>query len=627
MRQQAIKSQDLTIEKLFDDFYLIPDFQREYVWQEKQVEQLLKDVLAEFPRPDSNSQPDEYFIGSIIVSLGGDGSDRLYDIIDGQQRITTAYILLCTVKNYILGIDNQASVGALNNIISTTFTNSFGVDTPRYRVTLQYEDSSKILEAIAKNNVNLDAIPQKTDSAKNIINAYHTIEVFLRNEFGEELSEVRRFYAHFIKNVKLVRVETLNVASALRVFETINDRGIGLDPMDLLKNLMFRKAGKDNFEILKDKWKELTNCLQSAKEKPLTFLRYFIFSQYDVERDDVQSKTYEWFLNNEPLCGYKDKPIEFVDNLRLAAQAYAHFIEGKNKDGTNNRYLKNITYFTSTTRQHMSLLLAALNLPDECFTELCRHLENLLFVFIITAQKTNEFERVFIQWAGDLRQVRNLQDLEQFIITTIQPVKQNLFQRFESSFLVLKERDLQQAKLRYTLAKLTQFINENALGSEAPWVDLDTYINKQVEIEHILPQTPNKAVVDAFDKQGDINKYIRFLGNLTLLEKSINASIGRGLFSEKKIAYKQSNFFLTKSLAEKPVVGTDTAINRAVQELKEFENWNSQDIEERQRMLTQLAKKVWDMEEVVRENAVEADNAESLSETTMTSEETLEVES
>jgi hypothetical protein len=206
-------------------------------------------------------------------------------------------------------------------------------------------------------------------------------------------------------------------------------------------------------------------------------------------------------------------------------------------------------------------------------------------------------------------------------------VKKNLFQRFENSFLVLKEKDLQQAKLRYTLAKLTQFINENALGSEAPWVDLGTYINKQVEIEHILPQTPEEVVITAFDKPSDINKYIRFLGNLTLLEKSINASIGRGLFSDKKIDYRQSNFLLTKSLTEKPVVGTDTAINRAVQELKEFENWNSQDIEERQRMLTQLAKKVWDMEEVVREIAVEADNAESLSETTMTSEETLEVES
>ncbi|WP_375478620.1 HNH endonuclease family protein [uncultured Nostoc sp.] len=120
-----------------------------------------------------------------------------------------------------------------------------------------------------------------------------------------------------------------------------------------------------------------------------------------------------------------------------------------------------------------------------------------------------------------------------------------------------------------------------------------------MEIEHILPQKPEQAIVNDFDKPNEITKYISRLGNLTLLEKTINASIGRGTFSEKKAAYPQSVFLLTRSITEKPVLGTNTALNRAVQDLKEFTIWNSQAIEERQKMLTYLAKQVWDMDQAV----------------------------
>ncbi|MEH2421046.1 MAG: HNH endonuclease family protein [Nostoc sp.] len=130
-------------------------------------------------------------------------------------------------------------------------------------------------------------------------------------------------------------------------------------------------------------------------------------------------------------------------------------------------------------------------------------------------------------------------------------------------------------------------------------MNLNTFIQNKIEIEHILPQKPEQAIVDSFDKPNEITKYISRLGNLTLLEKTINASTGRGTFSEKKAAYPQSVFLLTRSITEKPVLGTNTAINRAVQDLKEFTIWNSQAIEERQKMLTYLAKQVWDMDQAV----------------------------
>ena len=93
-----------------------------------------------------------------------------------------------------------------------------------------------------------------------------------------------------------------------------------------------------------------------------------------------------------------------------------------------------------------------------------------------------------------------------------------------------------------------------------------------LEIEHILPSKPRPDVRAAFDKLSEYADYSGRLGNLTLLEKTINASVSNGSFSEKAPGYRQSAFLLTKSLAEKPQVGVNTQLNRAVADLAPFEN-------------------------------------------------------
>ena len=79
------------------DFYTVPDFQREYVWQPENVEQLLQDVLDEFFDEHGKVLPtSEYFIGSIVACP--DKSDT-FQLIDGQQRMTTIYLVLCAVRD------------------------------------------------------------------------------------------------------------------------------------------------------------------------------------------------------------------------------------------------------------------------------------------------------------------------------------------------------------------------------------------------------------------------------------------------------------------------------------------------------------------------------------------------
>ena len=590
MNLQTIDSQDMSISKLFDDFYVVPSFQREYVWGQEQVEQLLQDIYNEYDANHTKGDS-EYFIGSIVV-CGDDGAP--FDLIDGQQRVTTVYLLLCAIRDHIQEYAPDQMINALAQQIAALDVDENGADVFRYRVSLLYDDSCGVLEEIAEHPGSYTEIDRRTRSIDNIVGAYETIRQFLRAELSE-IKELRRFYSYLTKKVKLIRVKTASVAHALKVFETINDRGIGLDSMDLLKNLMFMQADARQFDRLKDCWKELVDLLFREKEKPLRFLRYFIFSQYKVDRLK-EDEIYRWFCDNADLCGYNEDSVGFVGQLIEAAKAYTNFLKGVDVDGSPNRYLRNIRFMSGAARQHLILLLAGRHLSPDDRLELSRQIENLFFTFVITREPTREFERRFAAWAPNLQDVRDRVGLDAFIETNITKAKRALGERFRSALSNLSEWDIQKYRMKYVLAKLTQYIDELAQGSSGAAADLGTYINNKVTVEHVLPQLPNDAVIDAFDKPSDqIGGYIYKLGNLTLLESSLNSSAGNKLFSDKRVAFRQSNFLLTKTLGGEVQVGSNTAIDRAVALLERFGSWNSGDIERRQDMLVRLAHETWDV--------------------------------
>jgi hypothetical protein len=364
----------------------------------------------------------------------------------------------------------------------------------------------------------------------------------------------------------------------------------------LLKNLIFKKAKSEDYEKLNNNWKKIIDILENVKEKPFNFLRYFIFSQFDAKREDVQSKEYEWILENDSICQYSSNPMAFIKNIKNHAEAYALFLQGKNTDKSVNRFLDNIKSLTPTSRQHMSILLTAKNIEKSLFLRLCYELENLLFLMMITKQKTNEYERNFISWAKDLRGVETKIELDEFLKKNIYPIKTKLKDKFKQAFLEFKQSDTQKYKLKYILAKLTQYIEEKALGEEKPQVDLNNFLKSSMEIEHILSQELTEEVIKQFDKPDEIKRYIPKLGNLTLLEKSINASIQNQPYSSKIEPYKQSKLYLTKSIVEEIQVGSNTKIDQAVKDLKPFKKWDSQSIEERQELLKNIAIKVWNMD-------------------------------
>lgn len=598
-----------TINEAFNQcFYVVPDYQREYVWTDKEVQQLLDDINDEI---DGSSQ--EYFIGTILVSPGE--SANHYEVIDGQQRLTTLFLLLCALKNLFKG---EPQYQMISGLISSSYVNSEGDVISTLKLDPRYENASELMAKIVeinsdpvttRNAIQASGIPS-FGSLDNLLNSYDTVYRYVKDNYPDNTS-LKKYWGYLANKVIFIQIST-DVSSALKIFETINERGIGLNPMDLLKNLLFTQVKKDEFTKLKDRWKKITSPLEKNKEKPLRFLRYYLMANYRIEnkRSDYvvrEDEIYDWFINktNAAICDYQNKPFDFVQHVVKNVDRYIDYSSGRGNDSQPNLQMNNLKKLCGGAFSlHYILLLAASNFPKQLFDHFVVQLESFLFYYIFTKTPTKELERNFSLWADELRQISAETDSKK----QIELYNQFLKDRFVKS-ITAKENELtdylkryslnsmQQYRTRYFLAKLTQHVDMAYKGMKTPGA-LDEYT--VLDIEHILPNNPTINLRSDFISKNpgaDYDEYKNRLGNLTLLEKPINIVVGNDFFLKKCDEYKKSKYYLTSSIPALTTVGSNTSINRINQMLKAFTDWNATNIDDRQAMLSRLAKEVWKIEE------------------------------
>ena len=601
-----IENHKYSIEEAFREcFYIVPDYQREYVWTDKEVHQLLEDIDEQIDAGTTR----EYFIGTVLVSPTDQKNH--YEVIDGQQRLTTFFLLLCALKHLFQGEPQRQTVSGL---ISTSYTDSDGETRTSLKLEPRYENAGEVVTKL----VELDADPQTAragiqsagiasfGSLENLVSAYSTLYRYLKDNY-EDAPKLKKYWGYLANNVVFIQIST-DVSSALKIFETINERGVGLNPMDLLKNLLFTQVKQAQFTQLKDEWKKITKPLEKEKEKPLRFLRYFLMANYVIKNDrgDAvvrEDEIYDWFVDkdNAALCDYANKPFEFVRKVIRNVEHYLAFSNGLGNDGKPSLAMDSLKRLAGGAFSlHYVLLLAAANFPKPLFDHFVAQLESFLFYYIFTKTPTKDLERSFSQWADELRAIAETTDPVE------QKVNLNAFiaDRFDTN-MVRKSQELtdalkrftlhsmQQYRTRYLLARLTQhvemaFSGLKVLGSLEPFTNL--------EIEHILPNKPEDDLCGKWATENigmAYDDYKNRLGNLTLLEKPINIVAGNDFYTAKQVEYSKSGNYLTRSLVALTDVGQNTSISRINAKLESFPAWNAKSIEKRHELLIVLIKDIW----------------------------------
>lgn len=581
MADTYIKYNDHSISSAFKDHYIVPDYQREYVWNDEQVEQLLFDLIDAY----NTDYKKAYFLGTIVTYDSG----SQFELIDGQQRLTTFFILLCAIKKIYMNYGEQTSV--IENLIYSPTMNNDGDVINLYHLQLQYEDAGNCLDLIEKGKERPNYL---THSGERLFEAFKTIQDFLNERFPD-IAGLKKFVVFLLNKTSFIRIETYDIADALKIFETINQRGKGLDPMDLLKNMVFRQVDRSKFKELNMNWKSITRSLERIDEKPLRFLRYFIMANYDTsgEKDGIlrEDQIYTWLSNNNAQCHYEEAPFQFVQKMSQNVELYVKCrIPDDSTEG--NVHLKNIPLLAGKSyKLHLMLMLAASNMNGDALAKFKAVLESVVYYTVIDKIATNVTERTFALWCKEVRNIVTIEDLDCFVNHTIIPIVNDWKLNNKSNFLRLGLNSMQQYRIKFILGKITAYVDALRLGKTTV-TDLTTYTQTAVEIEHIMPQTcDDKAMYEVNEEEFDV--YLHRLGNLTLLENSINKSIHNNIYANKSIAYKQSKFYITSSLSELVNQGQDTAINRTNLLLSAWPDWNKQAIEERQEMLYRLSEMIW----------------------------------
>lgn len=601
-----IENHKYSIEEAFREcFYIVPDYQREYVWTDKEVQQLLEDIGEQIDAGTTR----EYFIGTVLVSPTDQKNH--YEVIDGQQRLTTFFLLLCALKHLFQGEPQRQTVSGL---ISTSYTDSDGEARTSLKLEPRYENAGEVITKL----VELDANPQAVrtgiqssgipsfGSLENLVNAYSTLYRYLKDNY-DDAPKLKKYWGYLANNVVFIQIST-DVSSALKIFETINERGVGLNPMDLLKNLLFTQVKQAQFTRLKDEWKKITKPLEKEREKPLRFLRYFLMANYVIknERGDAvvrEDEIYDWFVdkNNAALCDYANKPFEFVRNVIRNVEHYLGFSNGLGNDGKPSLAMDSLKRLAGGAFSlHYVLLLAAANFPKPLFDHFVAQLESFLFYYIFTKTPTKDLERNFSQWADELRAIAGESDpvkqkvqLNAFIADRFDTNMAGKSQELVDALRRFTLYSMQQYRTRYLLARVTQHVDMAFSGLRIPG-SLESFTN--LEIEHILPDNPKeelRAKWAAENPGAGYDDYKNRLGNLTLLEKPINIVAGNDFYAAKQAEYRKSGNYLTRSLVKLTDVGKNTSITRINEKLKAFPAWDAKAIEARHGLLIALVQDVW----------------------------------
>lgn len=592
-----IKAEVNSISKLKDYFFLVPDYQREYVWKpDDQVEQFIIDIDNEF-EPGVSSQK-SYFIGSIIL-VENNGK---FDVIDGQQRLTTVILSLCAFRDLLKPLElNSKQKKYLQTIEELLSDFDINTDETKLRLELQYKESKDYLSKLIQCQEYQDEI---TPSINKMEQAYYKLKSHFESYLKGGLDNLTDFARYFLTRIELVVIESENLSSALKIFETINQRGSGLNAMDLVKNLLFSKAKESEFQSIKETWKDISNSLQACNEdnSPLRFLRYFLMARYHdgiIREDDI----YKWIISPEgkKSTQYESQPLAFAKELNKISKRYSELVVATElvKDGGMYPNITNIGFVNKyKSRQHLILLLALdVNCTKNEIEYLGEQIESFFFFSNTIGIQAKNNERLFATWAGKLRGMKSINGIKDVVSTTMVPYISEKTSQFKSEFLNIRHGAYNPLyRLRYVLGKIE---NTVLAKSGLPIKGHDFFDGLQ--IEHILPQTPKDDVLpDDFLDKDEYYGSVYKLGNVALLESTINQAVNNfndmtaDWYQKKQDEYTKSDVVTTNLIHHEYSIGKNTAINKFKADYKySFDTWGKESVLDRQKVLMELAFETW----------------------------------
>lgn len=522
-------------------FFEIPKYQRGYAWEVQNIRELFDDIIESI---ESNSN---HYIGTIVLSKSEDDDEKFY-VVDGQQRITTTTLII------------SALIKELSEKDQAYYERFYLKEDHRYRLTPLNRDC-KFLTDLLDNNV---GEPQNK-SQRFLKDAFEEIK-FKVDKIDEKLK--------FLKSVEKLEVMEFvenSEGDAIRIFQTVNDRGKPLSNMEKAKSLLIYFSNRyldkkldnqindcfsDIFEIyddIKHLGEELNITLIKNKEFNEDNLMRYHFVTYSDENYDPTASYVLQFLKNK-LTNYRNKgKVDGYKDIEFFINSYTESLKSffDNCKKVIERAKNDPKYFKLFVILNLSATLYPLIIKLEMLNLLDKKLENdefknFTFYDLVELIEVRVYKTRGTDPKADIsRLVYNIDnkfpiDIQYWLIwfngrwMPKEEFQSHLFGWFFGN-----------RALNHIFIDYCEKLNDRTYSI----TELLDISNKNPNIEHILAQTPTFAPRSlGFKNKEDFIEYEHKLGNLTILERSLNSSIQNKNAIDKVDAYSKSFFVMTKMI-------------------------------------------------------------------------------
>ncbi|WP_121018237.1 DUF262 domain-containing protein [Helicobacter pylori] len=570
-------------------YYQIPTYQRPYQWTEENCEKLLDDLLSSY----ECYKESDYFCGSLVliaISKDSETNATTYDIVDGQQRLSTFILLakvLATLYDKDLNENCKISRGFLEKSLGDTdeekrkrlIFDTIGLNAEKdFQNALDFFDD---LDASKGEN-------SKSNAPSKGKNSYLKNAICLKNYLEKkEIANINNFIQWLYLKVIFIKTTCSNISMALRIFSVLNARGLPLHAIDVFKVELLKKLAKEkDQEEFVYRWNALCQkCLDNESKFPkrkenkreknaaeILFSWYLTYLNPVTSGKNMEERLADQFERlNKP-------PLEYLKSVEDFYNAYCEVLE------MQDRHAHLLSYLASDFWCIILCTSILHHYSDQDIEALKELLVKFYYQNWVAEQKEPKKQTNcnIIKALKEKKSVENIASIVKKYLDDNNKITQNFREKLKDDHLYEKhKKSSKNSWLRPILILVEYFMSDDPRPKRIE--------NNDFHVEHILPQNPGPSsqwIKDFSEEERE--RYTHSLANLTLLGGKKNSQASNLDFKDKKKIYMGEEIRLNKKKPFRVMTCYDTTKYIA----HHYTEWTPKSLEKREKDLMSIIESV-----------------------------------
>ncbi len=487
------------------------------MWDKDHLGVLIDDLVGSY----TNNREDQYFCDSIVIAKNQ--KDERWDVVDGQQRLTSFIILACTILRLY-----KASLGQKSKaFIEESIYDRFDKEKNRLRF-LTAQNYNHIFENTVLKNLEFEDNLKKSELNKKFEentywrNAYYFKELLNESIENGSISDIDDFVGWFYERIALTRIVCFEQDSAMQIFQVLNDRGQPLSPIDILKSSLMQEIKQDT-QKRKDfitTWDKLVEDCKSVEGIDIDledfFNMYLEYADPSASKKRADKGLKKVFKDsNKDAC-------EFIYDVSVFMKSYTDLLKKQ------DRYIYLLRYLPS--RFWASILTTALYVKYPDFDALKKLLVSYYYQTWIAGGTITRIKQTSINIIKNVKSNKGIETIQELVLDNLESY--NTFNQYFYNYNLWESSSVYSSKwVRPVLALANYFMTDE----EKPHFIV---MDRETQVEPILPQKPKRGSQwNADFDQEKREEWVNHIANLTLLKRKKNAKALNGDFDEKRKIY------------------------------------------------------------------------------------------